>query len=241
MAELHKIIQRIAKWTGVSFHYAPSSHALSQTAALPSPRPAGELMIDRLETMFVLFREAEANLLRELQRKRQEFFYEVRKGKIHFSKEAKTAQRRFTKRLGQYVRDSTFLVLLTAPLIWLCLVPIVLLDLVMTLYQTVCFPIYGIPRVRRTDFILLDRHRLAYLNPIEKLNCEYCAYANGLFAYVTEIAARTEQYWCPIKHALRMKGVHSRYNQFIDYGDAENYRRQIEEVRRDFSDLETPG
>jgi hypothetical protein len=55
-----------------------------------------------------------------------------------------------------------------------------------------------------------------------------------------EIGARTEQYWCPIKHALRMKGVHSRYSHFIDYGDAESYRLHIEEDRRDFTDLEPP-
>jgi len=129
-------------------------------------------------------------------------------------------------------------VLLTTPFIWFCLLPIVLLDLVLTIYQAVCFPIYGIPKVRRRDFVLLDRRRLAYLNLIEKLNCEYCSYANGIFAYATEIAARTEQYWCPIKHALRMKGVHSRYQHFFDYGDAEGYRTRIEQVRRDFKDLE---
>jgi hypothetical protein len=56
---------------------------------------------------------------------------------------------------------------------------------------------------------------------------------------VTEVAARTEQYWCPIKHALRVKGVHSRSQHFFDYGDAEGYRRGIEQVRRDFEDLET--
>jgi len=33
----------------------------------------------------------------------------------------------------------------------------------------------------------MDRHHLAYLNVIEKLNCEYCGYANGVFAYVREI------------------------------------------------------
>jgi hypothetical protein len=110
--------------------------------------------------------------------------------------------------------------------------------LVLTIYQAVCFPIYGIPKARRADFILLDRRRLAYLNLIEKLNCEYCSYANGIFAYATEVAARTEQYWCPIKHALRMKGVHSRYQNFFDYGDAEGYRTRIEQVRRDFKDLE---
>jgi hypothetical protein len=195
-------------------------------------------VIDQLDAVFAKFREAEVNLLRELQRKRQEFHYAVRKGKVHFTEAAKARQKNFLKRLARFLRDSNLLVLLTTPVIWFCLFPIVFLDLVFTIYQTICFPVYGIPKVRRSDFILFDRHRLAYLNLIEKLNCLYCAYANGVFAYVTEIAARTEQYWCPIKHALRMKGVHSRYQHFFDYGDAEGYRRGIEKVRRDFTDLE---
>jgi hypothetical protein len=195
-------------------------------------------MIDQLDAVFAKFREAEVNLLRELQRKRQEFYYEVRKGKVHFTEAAKARQKNFLKRLARFLRDSNLLVLLTTPIIWFCVFPVVFLDLVITIYQMICFPVYGIPKVRRSDFILLDRHRLAYLNLIEKMNCLYCAYANGVFAFVTEVAARTEQYWCPIKHALRMKGVHSRYQNFFDYGDAEGYRRRIEQVRRDFADLE---
>jgi len=195
-------------------------------------------MIDQLDAVFAKFREAEVNLLRELQRKRQEFYYEVRKGKVHFTEAAKAHQKDFLKRLARFLRDSNLLVLLTTPIIWFCAFPVVFLDLIITIYQMICFPVYGIPKVRRSDFILLDRHRLAYLNLIEKMNCLYCAYANGVFAFVTEVAARTEQYWCPIKHALRMKGVHSRYQYFFDYGDAEGYRRQIEQVRRDFADLE---
>jgi len=195
-------------------------------------------VIDRLEKVFAEFREAEKNLLRELQRKQQEFYYEIRRGKVHFTEAARLRQKDFLKRLANFFRDAPLLVLLTTPFIWFCLLPIVLLDLVLTIYQVVCFPIYGIPKARRTDFVLLDRRRLAYLNLIEKLNCEYCSYANGIFAYATEIAARTEQYWCPIKHALRMKGVHSRYQHFFDYGDAKGYRTRIEQVRRDFKDLE---
>ena len=195
-------------------------------------------MIDRLEKVFAEFREAEKNLVRELQRKQQEFYYEIRRGKVHFTEAARLRQKDFLKRLANFFRDAPLLVLLTTPLIWFCLLPIVFLDLVLTIYQAVCFPIYGIPKARRADFILLDRRRLAYLNLIEKLNCEYCSYANGIFAYATEVAARTEQYWCPIKHALRMKGVHSRYQYFFDYGDAEGYRTRIEQVRRDFKDLE---
>ena len=73
-------------------------------------------------------------------------------------------------------------------------VPIALLDAWLTIYQRVCFPIYGIAPVRRSTYIVIDRQHLAYLNAVEMLNCVYCGYANGVFAYVREIAGKTEQY-----------------------------------------------
>jgi hypothetical protein len=78
----------------------------------------------------------------------------------------------------------------------------------------------------------MDRRRLAYLNGIERVNCTYCSYANGLFAYVSEVAARTEQYWCPIRHARAIRAPHRRYHAFFEYGDAEGYRKGLKRVRR---------
>ena len=76
-------------------------------------------------------------------------------------------------------------------------------------------------------YLVFDRHYLPYLNALEKLNCAYCSYANGLIGYVGEIASRTEAYWCPIKHARRMVMTHAHYASFADFGDAEAYRRAI--------------
>src|ERR1019366_470345 len=70
----------------------------------------------------------------------------------------------------------------------------------------------------RKDYLVFDRGRLAYLNTIEKVGCIYCSYANGLLAMITEIAARTEQHFCPIKHAHTLKKTHSRYPTFLPYG-----------------------
>ena len=112
------------------------------------------------------------------------------------------------------------------------IIPLVLLDVFVTIYQTVCFPAYGIPKVRRRDYLIFDRHHLAYLNALEKFNCAYCSYANGLIAYVREIAGRTEQYWCPIKHARRAIGAHSAYATFEDYGDAEGYKKWLEQFQK---------
>ena len=92
-------------------------------------------------------------------------------------------------------------------------------------------------RVKRPDYIAFDRGRLRYLNSLERLNCVYCSYANGLAAYVGEIAARTEQHWCPIEHGQHRRSPHSRFPRFLPFGDAAAYRERINTVREDFDDL----
>jgi hypothetical protein len=91
------------------------------------------------------------------------------------------------------LRNVKLLVQLSIPLTFGCAVPLVLLDLVVSFYQFVCFPIYGIPKVDRRKYLIFDRGRLAYLNVIEQAGCFYCSYANGLLAYLAEITVRTEQ------------------------------------------------
>jgi hypothetical protein len=140
--------------------------------------------------------------------------------------------------LFAYLRDSRPLILLTIPLIYGCLLPFLLLDLSLRLYEAICFPLYGIPKVKRSQYIIFDRGLLPYLNPIEKIHCFYCSYVNGLCAYVTEIVARTEQHWCPIEHHLPIRAPHSRYSKLLPYGDAAAYAERVEQVRRDFADLQ---
>lgn len=164
-------------------------------------------------------------------------FYELREHGVWFSEEIKQEHRRLKASLRHYVRHSRFFVALTAPFIYACIFPFLLLDLFVTAYQAFSFPIYGIPKVVRGDYIIFDRGKLCYLNALERINCAYCSYANGLMAYVVEVAARTEQHWCPIKHAQRIKSPHSRYSHFLPYGDGRAYREHIEDLRRDFKDL----
>jgi hypothetical protein len=45
------------------------------------------------------------------------------------------------------------------------------------------------------------------------------------------VAARTEQCWCPIKHARAIPVPHSRYHLFVDYGDAKRYHRDLRPLR----------
>jgi hypothetical protein len=137
-----------------------------------------------------------------------------------------------------YVLHARWAVALTSPLLYACLLPFALLDLFSSVYQAVCFRVYAIPLVVRSEHIVFDRARLRYLNPLEKLNCLYCSYASGVAAYVAEIAARTEQHWCPIQHERHPKAPQSRYPRFLAYGDARGFVDRSEEVRRDFQDLD---
>ena len=187
------------------------------------------LLVEKMQSL-------EAELEAELAKRRAELRVGLEKGRAVFEEEILRRHRELKTRLSAYVLGAQPLVILTAPVIYSVILPLVLLDLFVTVYQAICFPVYGIPKVRRRDYLVFDRHHLAYLNALEKLNCAYCSYANGLIAYVREIASRTEQYWCPIKHAKRLVGAHTRYALFEDYGDAESYQRRLAELRQALAD-----
>ena len=162
----------------------------------------------------------EAELEAELAQRRGELSVGLERGRAFFEAEILRRHRELRTRLSTYLLNARPLVVLTAPVIYAVIVPLVLLDLF-------------VPKVNRSDYLIFDRHHLAYLNALEKLNCAYCSYANGLIAYVREIAGRTEQYWCPIKHARRAIGAHPGYSTLADYGDAEEYRKWLEQFHRD--------
>ena len=194
-------------------------------------------MGNNLEDLIQKIKKLQKELDQEIQKKEEEFFYKIRGKRVYFEKEIKRHHKILVKGIFRYLSDAALLNILTAPIIWFCLIPALFMDLVVSVYHAVCFRVYKIPGVRRGDYIVIDRHSLRYLNPIEKLNCVYCGYFNGLVAYVQEVAARTEQYWCPIKHARRVANIHSRYGKFIEYGNAHGYKENLEKIRKEFDDL----
>lgn len=139
--------------------------------------------------------------------------------------------RQYRVRLLRYFLSGDLSTLLTAPIIYSTILPFAVLDLWIVFYQAVCFRAWGVRRVRRRDYFAIDRHKLAYLNGLEKVNCLFCSYANGVIGYVREVAARTEQYWCPIRHARRTRDPHDHYRHFPAYGDAAGYRGGLPSLR----------
>jgi hypothetical protein len=193
-------------------------------------------MPPRLDDLLAHIAQLEREVEGELAHAREKWRYRLDAGRIRFERDVRQAHARLKQSVPRFIRESEPRNLITAPVIYSLIVPIALLDLWISLYQAVCFPLYGIELVRRSRFIAVDRHHLGYLNVIEKLNCDFCGYANGVFAFVREVAARTEQYWCPIRHARHIRSPHLLYRNFVDYGDAAGYQRRLPILREDLRD-----
>ena len=195
----------------------------------------GTFMDERIESLLHQIGVLEDELKNALRERESPLHFHIKGKRVEFEQAVKTAHRKLKVGLMQWLVTSRPQNFLTAPFIYALIIPFSLLDLFVSIYQAVCFRIYRIERVKRADYIAIDRGMLGYLNAIEKMHCVYCEYVNGLLAYVTEIAARTEQYWCPIKHAHKVLGTHARYQRFLEYGDAENYQRKLEEIRSELT------
>ena len=187
-------------------------------------------MTDKINDLIARIRTLEDELEEEFERRRGAFKYRIEQSRVIFERDVQRQHAAFKQKIAPYIADARPLVVLTAPVIYSMIVPFVLLDVFVTIFQTICFPVYRIEKVRRADFITFDRKHLAYLNWLEKLNCMYCFYGNGLLAYAREIAGRTEKHWCPIKHAKRMEGLHVHYSEFVDYGDAAGFQKAKHEL-----------
>lgn len=175
----------------------------------------------------------EDELERKLEAERSRFRYRLERGRAVFEEGVERQHRAIRVGMLSFLRHSPLASLIVAPAVYGLIVPLVLLDISVFVFLLVCFSAWGMKPVRRADHVVVDRHRLAYLNGIEKLNCAYCGYANGVIAYAREAASQTEQYWCPIKHALRVRKPHARYRGFVDYGDAEGFRERLEALRQE--------
>lgn len=190
-------------------------------------------MKDRIRQIVDQIAVLEDELNTALQEHGDRLRYQLEGKRVVFEKTVKDAHRRVKLGVLRWIVTERPQNFITMPIIYGMSIPMLVLDLFLGFYQWSCFSVYGIRKVKRGDYLVLDHQHLAYLNFFEKGHCMYCSYAVGLMAYATEIIARTEQYFCPIKHARKILSAHSRYANFIAYGEAENYHAKLEEFRNE--------
>jgi hypothetical protein len=188
-------------------------------------------MNERIQLLLNQMSALEDELQTALSEQQSNIFFQIKGKRVEFEKSIKQTHRKFKRNFFRWLVTDRPQNLITGPIIYSLIIPLIVTDIFITFYQLTCFPIYGIKKVRRADYIIFDRQHLSYLNFIEKFHCTYCAYGSGMIAYISEIVGRTEQYFCPIKHARKILGTHSRYARFLDFGAAESYEAKLEEYR----------
>ena len=171
-----------------------------------------EAMTSPIDQISAKLHALELELEAEMAKKRAGLQFGLERGKVLFEQEVVRRHREMRTHVARYLFSARPLVWLTAPVIYSLIVP----------------------------FAIVDRRGLAYLNTIEKLNCAYCSYVNGVIAYAREIGSRTEQYWCPIKQARRVIGAHARYAGFEEFGDGAHYHERLKVLQADIRKAKEP-
>jgi len=193
-------------------------------------------MNDRMHQIIEQITVLEAELNAAIEERQTRLRYSIEGKRVTFEHAVRDAHQRVKQGLFRWfmtIRPQNYL---TMPVIYSMGIPLVLFDVCVSLYQLICFPVYRIALVKHSDYMLFDHQQLEYLNFFEKAHCVYCSYAVGLLGYAQEVTARTEQYFCPIKHAHKVLGAHRRYKNFLDYGEADDFHRKLEEFRGELTD-----
>ena len=191
-------------------------------------------MSDKIKEMIDEIEALKLKLGEEIAQHEEDISYEIQNGYVRFEEEVLNKQKENMKNLLAWFRDIPLLHLLVSPLVYGMLIPAILFDIILFIYQQVVFKIFKFKFIKRSDYILFDRQYLGYLNSIEKLNCLYCSYFNGLMQYAAAIAGRTELYFCPIKHAKKVAYKHEYYDAFFRYGEEDEYQKKLEALRKEF-------
>ena len=189
-------------------------------------------MSDKIKEIMEEIESMKIRLGEEIAQHEKDISYEIQNGYVRFEKEVLDKQKENMKNLFTWFRDIPLLHLLASPLVYAMVIPAIFFDIILFVYQQVIFRIFKFKFIKRSDYILFDRQYLGYLNSIEKLNCLYCTYFNGLMQYAAAIAGRTELYFCPIKHAKKVAYQHDYYDKFFSYGDEEKYQEKLETLRK---------
>ena len=124
-------------------------------------------------------------------------------------------------------RKRYFSHIISLPILYGIFIPILFLDICAEIYHRICFVLYRLKYVKRSNYIKIDRQKLNYLKWNQKIGCVYCGYVNGLIGYWAEIGAKTEKYWCGIMHEKSKNFNEPKHHKdFVKYGDEEGFKNK---------------
>ncbi|HFQ62446.1 MAG TPA: hypothetical protein ENK39_09155 [Epsilonproteobacteria bacterium] len=190
-------------------------------------------MNDTIKNMIADIEEMKSKLGEEIEKQEAQVSYKIKNGYVEFEKEMLSKQKENMKSLWEWFAETPFLHLLSSPVVYMMVFPAMLLDIMLFIYRKVVSSVFKFDFPKRNEYVVFDRQYLGYLNIMEKINCMYCSYFNGLMAYASAIASRTELYFCPIKHAKKVAYKHEYYDAFLGYGEEDKYQDKLKKLRED--------
>ena len=108
-------------------------------------------MNDKLTVLLDRIKLLEMEMLVEVEKKQQQFSYVIHDRKVHFKDGVKARHKLLATKLMRFLYESKPLSILSTPMILFCALPVLFLDFVAVVFQLICFPVYGIPKVPRKD------------------------------------------------------------------------------------------
>ena len=193
-------------------------------------------MRSKIEKILHEIKQKREELYIEYEKLKDKYGYAIEKWKVKFKEEIKKRNKTFKISVFESIFSARVREVLSIPFIYMMILPALILDIFLFVYQQTALRLYKVPLVKRRDYIVFERKKLDYLNWIQKLNCLYCSRVNWLFSYAVEIWGRTEKYWCPIKYASRRKWWHDWEEFFADYWDPEKFRETFGSLK-EFEEL----
>lgn len=127
-------------------------------------------MDSQIKKILVKIDELNESLKKEHLRVAQKYGFLVQKKKVIFLEKIRKQNKRFRMPAWKYVFPKSLRHLVSIPFIYSMIIPALILDIFITIYQSAAFPLYGIPRVKRSEYFVYDRRFLDYLNVIQKVH-----------------------------------------------------------------------
>jgi hypothetical protein len=116
-------------------------------------------MTSQLAVLMEKMRSVEAEIEAELAKRQEALRFRFESDRIVFEEEAQRIHRAIKTRISRYLLDANPLIVLTAPVIYSVLIPILLLDIFVIAYEAICFN--RLMTGRRRAHLLQERFDLA--------------------------------------------------------------------------------
>ncbi|RKZ87995.1 MAG: hypothetical protein DRQ39_03210, partial [Gammaproteobacteria bacterium] len=101
----------------------------------------------RIKQLIDQIKLLEDELTDELHQQEDQLLFQLKGKKVRFEQSIKQAHRKFKTDVWQWLFGLHPINLITAPIIYTMIVPLVVSDLFVSFYQAVCFPVYKITKV----------------------------------------------------------------------------------------------